>query len=69
MLANVLDDPERAARSTSAESISDTAKPHRGRRLSWAAFYTERPDLAAANDNVASGRTAVCAVQLNERNL
>lgn len=39
------------ARSTSVTSTSESAKPYRGRRMSWEEFYALRPDLLADNDN------------------
>lgn len=38
-------------RTTSREPASESARPFRGRRLSWAEFFKERPDLRPANDN------------------
>ena len=38
-------------RTTSREPASESARPFRGRRLSWAEFYRERPDLRPDNDN------------------
>lgn len=43
------------ARSTSTTSTTESAKPYRGRRVSWAEFYSLRPDLRPANDNRQSG--------------
>ncbi len=44
---------EPATRTTSDSAVSETARPYRGRRLSWREFYQLRPDRrpAAANDN------------------
>lgn len=38
------------ARSTSAVAVSDTARPYRGRRLSWVEFY-KLTNRQPANDN------------------
>jgi hypothetical protein len=38
-------------RTTSADAVTDSAKPFRGRRLSWREFHALRPDLRPANDN------------------
>lgn len=38
-------------RISTAEAINESARPFRGRRLSWAQFYVLRPDLRADNDN------------------
>lgn len=32
-------------------ALTEADRPVRGRRLSWQAFYTQRPDLRPANDN------------------
>jgi hypothetical protein len=32
------------------EALPD--RPYRGRRISWAEFYAQRPDLRPANDNL-----------------
>jgi hypothetical protein len=46
------------ARTTSRDPASDSAKPYRGRRLSWAEFFRERPDLRPDNDNDAKVEAA-----------
>ena len=38
-------------RTTTATPVTESAKPYRGRRLSWSEFYSIRPDLKPANDN------------------
>lgn len=38
-------------RISTAEAVSESARPFRGRWLSWEQFYALRPDLRAANDN------------------
>ncbi|WP_394891097.1 hypothetical protein ACG873_07175 [Mesorhizobium sp. AaZ16] len=38
-------------RTTGREPASESARPYRGRRLSWKEFYRERPDLRPDNDN------------------
>jgi hypothetical protein len=38
-------------RTTSADAVTESARPYRGRRLSWAEFFRERPDLKPDNDN------------------
>lgn len=44
---------EAMIRSTSSDAVSDSARPFRGRRLSWAEFeqLTGRQRPTAANDN------------------
>jgi hypothetical protein len=39
------------ARTTSREPASNSARPFRGRRMTWNEFYRERPDLRPDNDN------------------
>ena len=39
------------ARSTSSTPTTESARPYRGRRVSWEEFYSLRPDLKPANDN------------------
>lgn len=41
-------------RLSTAEAVSESAKPFRGRRLTWQQFYALRPDLRPANDNRAT---------------
>lgn len=42
-------------RISTTETISESAKPFRGRRLSWEQFYALRPDLRADNDDKQDG--------------
>jgi hypothetical protein len=38
-------------RATTTEPANESARPYRGRRLTWEQFYALRPDLRPANDN------------------
>lgn len=45
----------KTVRSTGRDSVGDSTKPFRGRRISWREFYSLRPDLRPENDNGAEG--------------
>ncbi|WP_163269649.1 hypothetical protein [Chelativorans alearense] len=38
-------------RTTSTTDTTESARPYRGRRITWEEFYALRPDLRPANDN------------------
>lgn len=58
-MANIIQRPsERAVprRVTGADAVAESARPSRGRRLSWEEFYLLRPDRRPANDNISNGK-------------
>lgn len=40
-----------ATRSSTTDAVTESSRPYRGRRVSWAEFYALRPDLRPGNDN------------------
>lgn len=49
---------QETSRSTSTTTTNESAKPFRGRRMSWWEFYALRPDLRPANDNERTPKSA-----------
>lgn len=51
--------PPKPTRTPSLDDLpSDTDRPNRGRRMTWAEFYRLRPDRRPANDNQRAARAA-----------
>lgn len=50
--------PNKAKRTPRLDDLDDSAKPYRGRRMTWQEFWRLRPDRKPANDNQTATRAA-----------